>query len=107
MQRDGQLDSAQRGARVPTHARHRFQNVLADLVRHALELLRPQPAQIRGRIDVLEKIHLVTILQEIFCERHCNATKAVLLPHKILTITRGCNYLDSAAWTSCLIYTHH
>jgi hypothetical protein len=38
---------------VTTYARHRFQDVLANLIRDRLQLLRSEATQIRWRVDTL------------------------------------------------------
>jgi hypothetical protein len=53
VERDGQLDRSERSARVSADAGHRFQNVLANLCRHILQLICAQAAQIGGRVNIL------------------------------------------------------
>ena len=53
LEHDGQLDGAQRGARVAADARHRLQDVLADLVRDRLQMFRAEAAQVRRGVDTL------------------------------------------------------
>ena len=48
---DGKLDRAQGSARVAAHARHCFQNVLANLVCHFPQLLGWEPAEVGRTID--------------------------------------------------------
>ncbi len=53
VERDGQLDRAEAGARVAADARHRLQNVLTNLVGDRLQLFGAQPAQVCGRVYLL------------------------------------------------------
>src|SRR5947209_7510252 len=62
VQGDGQLDRAQRSAGVAAHARHGFQNVLADFVGGLLQLFGAQAAQVGGRVDLLQEFHRALIL---------------------------------------------
>ena len=65
MQGHRQFDSPERSTRVPAHARHGFQNVLANLVGYGLQFIRPQPSQVGGRIDLFQQIHCGRLYREM------------------------------------------